>query len=95
MSTRRDAEFTEYVAARLSSLRRLAYLLCRDWDSADDLVQGALIKLYVHWGRARADDHADVSTYGRDASPDAVSIFSRHMRLLGRDPASWTTRPLG
>jgi hypothetical protein len=36
-----------------------------------------------------------VSTYGRDASPDAVSIFSRHMRLLGTGPASWTTRPLG
>jgi hypothetical protein len=36
-----------------------------------------------------------VSTYGRDASPDAVSIFSRHMRLLGTDPASWTTSPLG
>lgn len=59
MHTRRDAQFTEYVAARLGSLRRLAYLLCRDWDSADDLVQRALIKLYVHWARAQAADHAD------------------------------------
>jgi hypothetical protein len=50
----RDAEFTEYLTARLSSLRRVAYLLCRDWDSADDLVQRAITKLYVRWGRAAA-----------------------------------------
>ena len=59
MYARRDAEFTEYVAARLTSLRRVAYLLCWDWDRADDLVQGAITKLYVHWGRVRAIDHAD------------------------------------
>jgi hypothetical protein len=35
-----------------------------------------------------------VSTYGSDASPDAVSIFSGHMRLLGTNPANWTTKPL-
>jgi RNA polymerase sigma-70 factor (sigma-E family) len=56
---RRDAEFTEYVAARLAWLRRVAYLLCRDWDQADDLVQRAITKLYVHWARTRAVDHAD------------------------------------
>jgi RNA polymerase sigma-70 factor (sigma-E family) len=59
MYGRRDAEFTEYVAARLTALRRVAYLLCWDWDRADDLVQGAITKLYVHWGRVRALDHAD------------------------------------
>jgi hypothetical protein len=36
-----------------------------------------------------------VSTYGSHASPDAVSIFRRHMRLLGTNPAGWTTEPLG
>ena len=59
MSRSRDAEYTEYVAARLSSLRRLAAVLCDDWQRADDLVQATLIKLYVHWGRVRAADHAD------------------------------------
>jgi RNA polymerase sigma-70 factor (sigma-E family) len=58
MSTR-DAEYTEYVAARLSSLRRLAAVLCGDWQRADDLVQATLTKLYVHWGRARQASHAD------------------------------------
>ena len=53
MSGSRDAEYTEYVAARLSSLRRLAAVLCDDWQRADDLVQAALVKLYVHWGAIR------------------------------------------
>jgi RNA polymerase sigma-70 factor (sigma-E family) len=45
--------------ARLSSLRRLAAVLCDDWQRADDLVQATLTKLYVHWGRVRAASHAD------------------------------------
>jgi hypothetical protein len=36
-----------------------------------------------------------VSALGSHASPDAVSIFRRHIRLLGTDPANWTTKPLG
>ena len=59
MSSRRDAEYCEYVAARLSSLRRLAAVLCGDWQRADDLVQATLIKLYVRWGRVRAATHPD------------------------------------
>jgi hypothetical protein len=35
-----------------------------------------------------------VST-GVHASPDAVSIFRRHIRILGTNPADWTTEPLG
>jgi len=59
VSRGRDAEYTEYVAARLSSLRRLAAVLCDDWQRADDLVQATLTRLYVHWGRVRAASHAD------------------------------------
>ena len=59
LSGSRDAEFTEYVSARLPALRRTAYLLCQDWHGADDLVQAAITRLYVHWGRARAVDHTD------------------------------------
>jgi hypothetical protein len=55
----RDADFTEYVSARLPTLRRLALLLSRDWQRADDLVQVTMTKLYVHWGRASAADHID------------------------------------
>ncbi|MEU6643450.1 SigE family RNA polymerase sigma factor [Saccharomonospora sp. NPDC046836] len=47
-----DAEFTEYVTARASWLRKVAYLLCGDWHRADDLVQTGVTKLYTNWHRA-------------------------------------------
>jgi RNA polymerase sigma-70 factor (sigma-E family) len=56
---RRDDEFTQYVGARLASLRRIAFLLCQDWQRADDLVQVTITRLYVHWGRASAVEHTD------------------------------------
>ncbi len=59
MNPRRDEEFTHYVSAHLASFRRLAYLLCQDWHRADDLVQAAITRLYVQWGRASAVDHTD------------------------------------
>jgi RNA polymerase sigma-70 factor (sigma-E family) len=89
MYTRRDAEFTEYVAARLGSLRRVAYLLCRDWDSADDLVQRALIKLYLHWARARADDHEDAYArviVVREFLSERRSGWARRVRLDAQPP---------
>ena len=59
MSGSRDDEYTEYVAARLSSLRRLAAVLCDDWQRADDLLQATLTQLYVHWAQVRAASHPD------------------------------------
>lgn len=59
MSSSRDADYTEYVAARLSSLRQLAGVLCDDWQRADDLVQATLTTLYVQWGRVRTARHPD------------------------------------
>src|SRR5215510_7994594 len=73
----RDAEYTEYVAARLSSLRRLAAVLCDDWQRADDLVQATLIKLYVRWGRVRAASHPDA--YARTV---LVHLFIQERRAL-------------
>lgn len=48
---RQDAAFSEFVAARQTHLRRVAYALCGDWHQADDLLQTALTKLYVAWPR--------------------------------------------
>jgi RNA polymerase sigma-70 factor (sigma-E family) len=59
VSGRHDDEFTEYVASRLGALRRVGYLLCQDWQSADDLVQDAITRLYARWDRARTLDHID------------------------------------
>lgn len=58
-STVRDAEFSEYVAARRARLRRTAYLLCGDTHRAEDLVQTALMKLYVAWPRISKDGNVD------------------------------------
>ena len=58
----RDREFTDYVGARSGWLRRIAFLLCQDWDHSDDLVQAAFTSLYVHWARIRGADHLDAYT---------------------------------
>ncbi len=51
----RDAAFSEFVGARRPHLRRIAYAICGDWHRADDLVQTALVKLYVAWPRLHRD----------------------------------------
>jgi RNA polymerase sigma-70 factor (sigma-E family) len=48
-----DAAFSDFVAARQTHLRRIAYALCGDWHRAEDLLQTALTKLYVAWPRIR------------------------------------------
>ena len=87
MSGSRDTEYTEYVAARLSSLRRLAAVLCGDWQRADDLVQSTLAKLYVHWGRVRAADHADAyarSVLVREFIHERRSGWAKRVSLSGQ-----------
>ena len=54
-SADRDVAFTEFVTARRTHLRRIAYAVCGDWHRADDLVQTALLKLYVAWPRLNRD----------------------------------------
>ena len=55
----RDEEFSEYVAQRRTQLRRIAYLLCGDVHKAEDLVQTALMKLYVAWHRVQRNGSVD------------------------------------
>jgi RNA polymerase sigma-70 factor (sigma-E family) len=50
----RDREFSEFVAARGSALRRMAFLVCGDLDAAEDLVQTALLKLYLAWPKIKS-----------------------------------------
>jgi RNA polymerase sigma-70 factor (sigma-E family) len=83
----RDAEYTEYVAARLSSLRQLAVVLCGDWQRADDLVQATLTRLYVNWGRVRAATHPDAyarAVLVREFIHERRSIWVRRVSLSGR-----------
>jgi RNA polymerase sigma-70 factor (sigma-E family) len=55
----RDEEFAQFVAARQRHLRRVAYACCGDWHRADDLLQSALVKLYVAWPRIHRLDSAE------------------------------------
>jgi RNA polymerase sigma-70 factor (sigma-E family) len=51
--------FRYYVTRRMDVLRRTAYLLCRDWHTADDLVSVTITKLYRHWHRVGDDPRVD------------------------------------
>lgn len=51
-----DADrFSTYYTERYQVLRRTAYLLCADWHEAEDLTQAVFVRLYLAWGRVRAD----------------------------------------
>ena len=52
------AGFAAFVTSRERGLLRAAYLVCGDLTEAEDIVQGALIKLAARWGRIR-DEHPD------------------------------------
>ena len=52
MNADAESEFREFVALRSPALLRSAYLLVGgDWALAEDLLQAALIKTYLAWGR--------------------------------------------
>lgn len=48
--------FEAYVAGRGRAHLRLAYVLCRDADLAQDLVQNALVKVHPRWDRVDNPD---------------------------------------
>src|SRR5437763_11964596 len=79
--------FEAYVAARGHALTRTAYLLTGDHGQAEDLVQSALGRVYVKWGRV-----------SRMESPEAYvrrvmvnQHVSRWRKVRGRE--SLTSRP--
>jgi len=59
MSSADEGAFRAFAFTRRPYLRRTAFLLCGDWHQADDLVQTALVKLYVAWPRIRANAAPD------------------------------------
>lgn len=52
----KDTEFTRFMTAATPALARTAWLLCGDTHQADELVQQALVRTYLHWSRATAGD---------------------------------------
>jgi RNA polymerase sigma-70 factor (sigma-E family) len=58
---RDKADFVAFVEARSPRLLRTAYLLCRDWTQAEDLLQTALVRAWRAWGRVGEHPDAYVS----------------------------------
>lgn len=58
-----EQEFRDFAAARSRALLRTAYLLTGDHQHAEDLLQTALTKVFLAWGRIR--DSAAVESYAR------------------------------
>ncbi len=70
-----EAHYRDFVVARLDRLRRTAYLLCRNWHTADDLVSITLTKLYRNW--RRANEAANLDAYVRGILANAWVDESR------------------
>ena len=51
-----DATFDEYVRSRHEPLCRVAFVLCGDWQHAEDIVQIALAKTYVSYRRGHVEN---------------------------------------
>ena len=65
MKRSEENAYREYVTARMDVMRRTAYLLCRDWHTADDLVSITIGKLYRHWSRVGKE--VSIDAYVRKA----------------------------
>jgi RNA polymerase sigma-70 factor (sigma-E family) len=63
VSSRDDAEFGDFVAARWQRLVRAAVLLGCSPQEAEDVVQTALTRCLVKWGRVRRADDRDAYVY--------------------------------
>ena len=74
-----EERFHEFVAARMDRWRRSAFLLCRDWHTADDLVQLTFVKLYPQWRRVR---DGSVDAYVRRI---LVNTYLSHVRKHRRE----------
>lgn len=73
-----EAEFDEYFVGRAPALRRTAYLIVRDWHTAEDMVQLTFVKLYTAWPRIRVDS---LEAYSRRVLVNAcISHLRKHQR---------------
>jgi RNA polymerase sigma-70 factor (sigma-E family) len=85
----RDEQFRAYVVSKRGQLVRTAtFLASGDRFAAEDLVQTALMRLYVAWPRVRTDT---VDAYARKALLNALiddrrRAFTRHERVHAEVP---------
>ena len=52
---RRDKEFAEFFSARFDTARRIVYAMCGDWSEAEEITQGAFVRVYARWTKIELD----------------------------------------
>ena len=77
-------EFDDFVASRSRSLLGTAYLLTGDHQHAEDLLQSALISIYLRWDRLR--DRGAAEQYTRRTMVTTYTAWWRRR--------SWRERPV-
>lgn len=55
MAGRHDDEFAEFARGASPGLLRTAWMICGDASEAEDLVQSAMVKVYLRWSRLRSN----------------------------------------
>jgi RNA polymerase sigma-70 factor (sigma-E family) len=75
----RDDEFQQFASLYLPTLLKAAYLLVRDADLAEDVVQGTLLRVFRQWADARQAPEA----YSRVT---LVNLCRDHWRRLRSRP---------
>ena len=96
MTAGRDADFTEFVESAIPALRRLAYMLCHDWHSADDLVQATITRLFVRWTRAVGADNLEAyvrTMLFREFLHERRTSWARQVDLTAEPPAGIAAAP--
>ena len=90
-----EQSYVEFVTARQTHLRRIAYAICGDWQRADELLAAALVKLYVAWPRLQREGSEEVyvrrllvrshvATHARSSEPAATGVFAALQSLPPR-----------
>jgi RNA polymerase sigma-70 factor (sigma-E family) len=98
VTPREEEELRDFVAARGRALLRTAYLLTGDRQLAEDLVQGALEKVYPRWGSIRVASAVEayvrrtmyrdqVSLWRRRRVSEVLSVVLPEPRASGDDDA--------
>jgi RNA polymerase sigma-70 factor (sigma-E family) len=59
MRDRDRIEYVDFVTERYTSLCRTAYLLTGSHHTAEDVVQAALTRAFVHWGQVRRAEYPE------------------------------------
>jgi RNA polymerase sigma-70 factor (sigma-E family) len=88
MAADADSDYTEFVRTRSTALLRTAYLLTGDRGLAEDLVQTALTKVYLSWGRIR--DRGAVEAYARRTLVTTATSWWRRKTWRQERPSSDT-----